>query len=365
MRKLLFLSLVVAGCAKPPAEHVPTVPVRVARVTQISAPVTILANGVVEPLQTVAIEAQVGGTLDSVFFHEGQDVKAGQVLFKLDQRPFLAALRQAQATLARDSAQTVSLHKDADRYTALAQKDYVTKSQADQAQAAAAAMSATVQADKAYVDNARINLNFATIRSPISGRTGRLLVRTGNVVKANAEPLIVVNQLRPILVRFPIFQRDFPSLQRRMAQGPVKVRVSAADSTPVAEEGVVNFLDNAVDSLTSTVTAKAHFENVGDGLWPGEYVTVLVQLNIEPNTLAIPSRAVLNGQQGNYVFVVGGDRVAQVRPVTIGRSIGDLTTIQQGLRVGEQVVADGQSRLGPGMKVEILGGDTAQAKSGS
>ena len=365
MKRFLLTVIVVAGCAKPPAEHAASVPVRIATVSQISAPVTFTTNGVVEPLQTVAIEAQVGGTLDRVLFHEGEDVAAGQVLFQLDPRPFAAALRQAEAALARDSAQTVSLRKDADRYTALATKDFVTKSQADQAEAAAAAMSATVQADKAAVDNARLNLNYATIRTPIAGRTGRLLVRPGNLVKANADPLVVVNQLRPILVRFPVYQRDFPPLQRRMALGPVSVRVNAADSTPVTEKGVVNFLDNAVDSLTSTVTAKAHFENIGNGLWPGEFVTVLVELDVEPNTLAVPTRAVGNGQQGTFVFVVGNDRVAQVRPVTIGRAVGDLTTISQGLRLGEQVVTDGQSRLAPGMHVDVLNDQPVPAKSGS
>ena len=363
-RQFALALIVLAGCSKPQAERPPSVPVRIATVSQISAPVTFVSNGVVEPLQTVAIEAQVGGTLDSVLFHEGEDVKAGQVLFRLDPRPFAATLRQAEATLARDSAQTISLRRDAERYRSLAAKDFVTKSQADQSEAAAAAMSATVQADKAAVDNARLSLSYATIRAPIAGRTGRLLVRPGNLVKPNAQPLVVVNQLRPILVRFPVYQRDFPPLQRHMARGPVNVRITAADSSPVKEEGLVTFLDNAVDSLTSTVTAKARFENAGEELWPGEYVTALVELDVEPNTLAVPSRALANGQQGSYVFVVGRDRVAEVRPVTIGRVIGDLTTIQQGLRVGEQVVTDGQSRLSPGMHVEVLGEQNAAPKIG-
>jgi multidrug efflux system membrane fusion protein len=350
---VLAAALIGAACSKPPEQRTPPVPVQVASVTQIAAPLTITANGVVEPLQTVAIEAQVGGALDTVAFNEGQDVQAGQVLFKLDARPFEAALRQAEATLARDSAQTQSALRDAERYKALADKDYVTKSQADQAQATAAATVATVQADKAAVDNARLNLNYATIRAPISGRTGRLLVRRGNIVKPNDQPLVVINQLRPILVRFPVPQHDFPGLQRRNARGPVPVRVVRADSGRVGEAGMLAFLDNAVDSLTGTVTAKARFTNAANALWPGEYVRVSVELDVQPDAVAVPTRAVLAGQQGSYVFVIGSDKLAKVRPISVGREVGELTTIDKGLTPGEQVVVDGQSRLTPDAHVDV------------
>ena len=200
-------------------------PVQVASVSKISAPLTIEANGVVEPMQTVSVLSQIGGTLDTVMFSEGDEVQAGQVLFKLDARPIAATLRQSEAALARDQAQAQSLQRDAERYKALVEKDYVTKSQADQAQSAAEAMQATVQSDKAAVDNARLNLEYATIRSPIAGRTGRLLVRRGNVVRANADALVVINQLRPILVRFPIVAARLPGApaprgSRRKRAGP-------------------------------------------------------------------------------------------------------------------------------------------------
>jgi multidrug efflux system membrane fusion protein len=343
----------VASCSNPPEQRTPPVPVQVAAVTNIAAPLTIAANGVVEPLQTVAVEAQVGGALDTVTFNEGQDVTAGQILFKLDARPFEAALRQAEAALARDEAQAQNAQRDADRYKALVEKDYVTKSQADQAQATASSMLASVQADKAAVDNARLNLNYATIRAPISGRTGRLLVRRGNIVKPNADPLVVINQLRPILVRFPVAQHDFPALQRRNARGQVPVRVVAADSGKISDAGTLAFLDNAVDSLTGTVTAKARFTNQSNELWPGEYVRVSVELDVEPNAVAVPTRAVLAGQQGNYVFVIGSDKLAKVRPISVGRAVGELTTIDKGLTPGEQVVVDGQSRLTPDAHVEL------------
>jgi multidrug efflux system membrane fusion protein len=343
----------VASCTKPPAERTPAVPVQIASVSRISAPVTIAANGIVEPEHTVVIEGQVGGTLDAVSFREGDDVQTGQVLFRIDPRPFEAALRQAQATLARDEAQARNALRDAERYKSLAEKDYVTKAQADQAQATASALQATLQADSAAVDNARLNLAYTTIRSPISGRTGRLLVRPGNLVRPSAGPLVVINQLRPILVRFPVTQRDFPSLQRRAARGAVSVRVTPTDSVPVNDIGALAFLDNAVDSLTGTITAKARFTNGANALWPGEYVRVTVELEVQPNVVAVPTRAVLAGQQGNYVYVVGGDKVAKVRSVEIGRAVGEMTTIDRGLEPGEQVVVDGQSRLIPGATVDV------------
>ncbi|MEO7083302.1 MAG: efflux RND transporter periplasmic adaptor subunit [Gemmatimonadaceae bacterium] len=363
-KALALASVASLACTAPPPAKSPPVPVKLALATSISAPVTILANGVVEPMQTVAVIAQVGGTLDSVGFHEGDDVQAGQILFHLDSRPFAAALRQADAALARDIAQAQSAQRDAERYQALVEKDYVTKSQADQAAATAAAMKATVLADSATVDNAKLNLAYTTIRAPIAGRTGRLLVRQGNVVRPNADALVVINQLRPILVRFPVLQHDFPGLQRRSATGPVPVRVTQADSGSVAEVGSLAFLDNAVDSLTGTVTAKGRFVNSSNTLWPGEYVQVNVELSVQANTVAVPTRALLAGQQGNYVFVVGNDNVAKVRPITVGRVVGDLTTIDAGLAAGEQVVIDGQSRLTPNAKVDVKAATGAPGSAG-
>ncbi len=354
----------LAACAAPAPQKSPPVPVQVASVTTISAPLTIGANGVVEPLQTVAVQAQVNGTLDVVNFREGDDVQAGQVLFRIDARPYEATLRQVEAALARDEAASQNAQRDAERYKALVEKDYVTKSQADQAVSTAASAQATVLADRAAVDNARLNVNYTTITAPISGRTGRLLVRQGNLVKANSDPLVVINQLRPITVRFPVAQHDFPALQRRNARGAVTVRVEAADSTKVDEAGTLAFLDNAVDSLTGTVTAKARFANQRNGLWPGEYVRVSVELEVQSNAIAVPTRAVLPGQQGNYVFVIGSDKLAKVRLVSVGRAVGELTTIDKGLSAGEQVVVDGQSRLTPNAQVDVKSSATpATAKA--
>jgi multidrug efflux system membrane fusion protein len=347
------LAVLLGACGKTEVPRTPPVPVETAQASTIAAPLTVDANGVVEPLQTVAVQAQVGGTLETVAFNEGDDVQAGQVLFRIDPRPFEAALRQAEAAAARDAANAVSAQRDAERYKVLVQKDYVTKSQADQAEAAAAAAQATLKADSAAVDNARLNLNYTTIRAPITGRTGRLLVRQGNLVKPNSDALVVINTLHPILVRFPIVQHDFPALQRRLARGPITVRAAAADSTKVNEAGSLAFLDNAVDSLTGTVTAKARFENQSNALWPGEYVRVSVELEVQPSAIAVPTRAVQSGQDGNYVFVVDKEKHARVRPVSVGRIVGDMTTIDKGIDPGEQVVVDGQSRLTPNARVDI------------
>ena len=358
-----LLSLVVS-CRSSAPDRPSTVPVHVTAAVRVDAPALVAANGVVEPVQTVAVEAQVGGTLVEVAFQEGDDVREGQVLFRLDSRPFEVAMRQAEASLARSRVQTENARRDAERYKALVAKEYVTQSQADQAQAQAASLAATLQSDSATVENARVNLGYTTIRAPIDGRTGSLLVRRGNLVKPNGGPLVVINSLRPILVRFPITDRDFLALRRRMAMGPVPVRVITADSATIPEAGTLSFLDNAVDSLTGTVTANARFANLSRALWPGEYVRVSVQLDVRSGAIAVPTSAVLKGQDGSYVYVVDAERNAQVRVVSVGQSVGDLTVIERGVEPGERVVVDGQSRLVPGSKVDAQEQPVAQRGAG-
>jgi multidrug efflux system membrane fusion protein len=342
----------VVACGGKAPERSPTIPVSVAPAVRIDAPALVAANGVVEPVQTVAVEAQVGGTLTEVSFQEGEEVTEGQVLFRIDPRPFAAALRQAEGMLARDKAQASSAQSDAVRYKALVAKDYVTQSQAEQAQAQATSTLATVQSDSAAVENARLNLDYTTIRAPIGGRTGSLLVKRGNLVKPSGGPLVVINQLQPIFVRFPVTARDFLALRRRAATGAVPVRVTASDSTVLPELGSLSFLDNAVDSLTGTVTAKARFLNSSRALWPGEYVRVSVQLDVRSGAIAVPTTAVLTGQEGTYVYVVDSEKNAHVRTVSLGQAVGDFTVIEHGVEPGEHVVVDGQSRLVPGAKVD-------------
>src|SRR5881296_1077852 len=251
------LSLVVAtGCSRKGAGGPARIPVTVARAEQRAVPYEIIATGTVEPRQTVSVQSQVTGVLTQVAFREGDDVAAGQVLFQIDARPFQAALDQARAMLARDQAQAQSAVLDAQRYAELVKQDYVTKSDYEAKRAAAEALQAVVRADSAAVASAALNLDWATIRAPIAGRTGRLLVREGNLVRANAaEPLVVINQIRPILVRFPVPERSLPDIQRhRSNRLPVRVSPSKEDTT--ASEGLLTFVDNAVDTTTGTVLLK-------------------------------------------------------------------------------------------------------------
>ena len=317
------------------------------------APYLVAANGVVEPMQTVAVQSQVGGVLNAVHFREGDEVKQGQLLFEIDPRPFKAALDQAKAVLARDLAQADNAQRDADRYAALVQKDYVTKSQADQAVANAAAQRQVVEADKAALDNATFNLDNASVRAPISGKTGSLFVRQGNLVRPGSEPpLVVINQIHPILVRFSVPDRELPNVQKYASSGALTVRAIPRGEA-VREVGTLNFVDNGVDTTSGTVTLKARFENPVGRLWPGQFVTVDVQLYVQPDALLVPDAAVQVGQDGPFVFVINAQNKAEFRPVTTTRNVGNRVVIAKGVEAGERVVTDGQSRLTPNASVEI------------
>ena len=360
------LALAVGACSKaaPPAK--PPVAVSVANAEHGEAPYVLVANGIVEPLQTVAVQSQVGGVLTAVHFKEGDAVKQGQVLFEIDPRPFKAALDQATANLARDNAQLISLQNDADRYKALVQKDFVTKSQADQASAAAEAQKAVIAADKATIDNAKFNLDNATITAPISGKTGSLLVKQGNLVKPGAAPpLVVINQIEPILVHFTVPDRQFPDVQKYSAGGELQVSVLPRGAT-IPEQGTLNFLDNGVDTTTGAIMIKAKFANNTGRLWPGQFVSVALQLFVDKNAVFVPTTAVQMGQDGQFVYVVSKDLKAVVQPVTVGRAVGDRTVITKGVDVGSRVVTDGQSRLTPNAKVEIIAptGDSGASSRG-
>jgi multidrug efflux system membrane fusion protein len=348
--------IVIGACSKgegATTTRVAAVPVEIATATTIAAPLELSANGVVEPMQTVSVEAQVGGMLQHVAFREGDGVTKGQVLFRIDPRPFETVLRQAQAALARDAALAANASRDAERYHALVAKDYVTRAQADQAESNAASLRATLVADSAAVETARLNLAYTTITAPIGGKTGSLLVREGNLVRPGGSPLVVINQLQPILVRFPVAQQDFASLRQRSREGNVPVTVARSDGTMVGDVGALSFIDNAVDSLTGTVMAKAQFANGGNHLWPGEYVRLTVRLAVEPNTVVIPTRALMAGQKGATVFVVDTSNTVTLRTIQAGRPVGDLTTIVEGISAGERVVVNGQSRLANGSRIDI------------
>jgi multidrug efflux system membrane fusion protein len=347
----------IAACSNNDPPRQPKVPVSVTTVKRASIPYVVKANGVAEPMQTVAVESQVNGILNRVTFAEGQQVQVGQVLFEIDPRPYVAVLDQARAQLARDQAMAVSAQRDAVRYAALVKEGYVTSSQADQAEANAASAAATVVADRANIQKAALDVANTTIRAPISGRTGSLLVRQGNLVKANSTPpLVVINQIQPILVRFSIAQSQFPDIQRYYRGGnALLVRATPSEGSGVPLEGTLAFVDNNVDSTTGTVLLKARFSNPEGTMWPGQYMSVALQLYVDPNALTLPAPAVLTGQQGTYVYTIDTAGTARQQPVQVARTVDSVAVIASGLKDGERVIVDGQSRLVPGSKVAIKG----------
>jgi multidrug efflux system membrane fusion protein len=358
-----ILLALAAGCSKPAPPKQPKIPVIVATAQRTEVPYTISTNGVVEPLQTAAVEAQVGGILTNVAFTEGQAVTAGQVLFQIDARPYIAALDQARGQLARDQATAANARRDSARYSTLVQKDYVTRSQADQAAATAASAQATVNADRAAVERAQLDVANCTIRAPISGRTGGLLVRKGNLVKANAStPMVVINQIQPILVRFSVPQGELPDIQRYFGAGKaLAVQATPSEGTGAPLDGTLAFVDNNVDSTTGTVLLKARFANPSATLWPGQFVTVALRLYVDPNALTVPTAAVMTGQAGNYVFTVDGAGNARQVPVKIARTVDTLDVVASGLSPGDRVVTDGQSRIVAGAKVVVRPASAAGA----
>ena len=356
-RIAVLVLLAGAACSKKDPPRQPTVPVSVTTVKRVSVPYVVTANGVAEPMQTVAVESQVNGILNRVTFAEGQPVQVGQVLFEIDPRPYVAVLDQARAQLAKDQAMAASAQRDAARYASLVKEGYVTGSQADQAEAAAASAIATLAADRANIQKAALDVANTTIRAPISGRTGSLLVRQGNLVKANSvPPLVVINQIQPILVRFAVAQSQFPDIQRYYRGGnALQVRATPSEGSGVPLLGTLAFVDNNVDSTTGTVLLKARFSNPEGTMWPGQYMSVALQLYVDADALTLPAPAVLTGQQGTYVYTIDTAGIAKQRPVQVSRTVDSLTVITSGVTLGEQVIVDGQSRLIPGSKVAIKG----------
>ena len=342
----------------------PAVPVATAKVEQKSMPLALSVIGTAEASSNVAVHAQITGSLTSVNFKEGDDVKAGQVLFTLDRRPLEGALQQAQATLARDTAQAAQAKSTAARYQDLQNRGIATKEQADQSRTSAAALDATLESDRAAVENAKVQLQYATITAPLSGRTGALIVHEGNLVRANdATALVIINQVAPIFVSFGIPEGRLPDLKRYLAQGTVRVEATAPGETTTST-GRITFIDNAVDSTTGQIRIKASFPNTDHRLWPGQFANVNVTLSTEPNAIVVPTAAVQNGQQGNYVFVVKPDMTVDLRTVTVQRQVSEATVVQNGLKADEIVVVDGQLRLVPGVKVSIKSGPPANGSKG-
>ena len=342
----------------------PAVPVTIAQVQQKPMPIAISVIGTVEAYSNVAVHAQITGELTSVDFKEGDDVKKGQVLFTLDRRPLDAGLQQAQANLERDLAQAANAKAQSARYQDLAARGIATREQVDQMTTNAAALDATVGADRAAVENAKIQLQYATIAAPISGRTGALMVHAGNLVRANDTlPLVVINQVSPIYVSFAIPESQLPAFKRYMTQGTVRVQAQPPNETSDPSAGRITFVDNAVDQTTGTIKIKGTFPNDNHRLWPGQFVNVVVTLTTDPSAVVVPSAAVQTGQQGQYVFVVKPDHTVELRPVTVARASDKETVLKDGLRPGETVVTDGQLRLTPGARITVKESTASKAAS--
>jgi len=352
----LILALSAGGCGRADRTQQggrPPVPVRVGTVEQKTVPVGFRAIGHIEPIETVAVRARIGGELQRVFFEEGQAVRAGDLLFAIDPRPFRAALAQAEAQQARNAALLAKAEADITRYAGLVQQDYVTKEQYDQITADAAALKAAGAADQANVETARLNLDYCTISAPVAGRTGALNVKVGNLVKANDDlPLVTINQVRPINASFSVPAQLLPGVIAGRA-GSIRVVASVPGDPLPAAEGQLSFIDNAVDTTTGTILLRATFANEDERLWPGEFVDLTVILGEEPNRVVCPAAAVQTGQQGQYVFVVASDRTVELRPVRVSRIDEQEAVIDEGLAAGETVVTDGQLRLVPGAAIEI------------
>jgi membrane fusion protein, multidrug efflux system len=394
---LCAAALVVSGCGErggdgasaKAAGRAPAVPVTVADVAARDVPVQLRAIGNVQPHATVAVLSLVGGELFKIHFTEGQEVKAGDLLFTIDPRPFQSALLQAQAllaqhkaqiaqaeaNLARDRAQHENALVEEARYRRLVEGGFVAREQYDQMRtneqslaatieadrAAVTTAQALVQADEAMVDNARVQLSYTQIRAPIDGRTGNLLIHQGNVVKANdvGNPLVVINRIHPVFVAFSVPEQDLDRVKRYRAAGELAVEAKVPGSP--GARGELSFLNNTVDPATGTIQLKATFQNVDNSLWPGQFVNVVLTLTTQRGAIVVPSQAVQTGQQGSYVFVVKPDSTVENRPVEVAFADGLNTVIGKGLAAGERVVTDGQLRLLPGARVEIKTGGPAPA----
>ena len=396
-----------AGSQPRPAAPAP-VPVGVATVEQKTIPVQVIAVGNVQSYTTVAIKSQVAGQIVKVHFTEGQDVTQGQLLFTIDPRPMEASVRQWEANVAKDKAALRSaeaalaqkraevnqalanLERDTanldmariqeERYRTLADKGLIAREQYDQMKTSFATTQATVTADRAAVENARaaasaaeamvenaraavkvneamvdsarIQLAYTTIKAPMDGRTGNLLVQAGNVLKGNDDnPLVIIAQVRPIYVSFAVPERYVDDIKRYRAQGPLKVEAQL-DGGQRTTVGAVTFMNNTVDPTTGTIQLKATFANTDNALWPGQFVDVALTLTSE-DAVIVPSQAIQNSQAGTFVFVVKPDLTVESRPVKIGRRLARDVTVEQGLKAGERVVTNGQLRLVPGARVDV------------
>ena len=364
MKRIIALSLclfALASCrpagkteTKETGKPAGPVPVRVATAMRQAVPLELRTFGAVQALQSVEIRAQVGGPITQLHFKEGQDVKAGDLLVSIDARPMEAALKLAEANLARDRALQADAAREATRQGELLKKGLAAQDAAERAQTQAEALAASVQADEAAVANAKLNLEYCSIRAPLTGRVGERRVDAGNLVKVNDQVLVTINQIQPVEITFTLPQQEVARVLAAQAQGPLEVRAFAAERTDLVDRGVLTFVDNAVDAATGTIRLKGRFENETRTLWPGEFVSVILRVSVDADALAIPATAVMPGQKGPLVYVIKPDQTADARFIKLIRTHELTAVIGDGVQAGEQVVVDGQQRLAPGFRVTLV-----------
>ena len=351
---LVVLLVVLSGCAQAPERRGGRVPVTVAVAETRSVPYELDATGTVEPIASADVLPQVGGMVTRIAFHEGDDVRAGQVLVELDKTVFATEMARTAALLERDRAQARTARLAYDRMQALVSQQLVSPGEMDDARSAAEASAATVLADSASHMRAALDLEHATVRAPISGRTGKLGVHVGDVVRGNeaASSVVTIHQLRPIRVRFTIPQANMSELQGERRRD-VRVYVVKDDSDSASAEGSLAFVDNQVEVASGTLLLKGEFANADDELWPGAFVRVRLKLHEQLGATVVPTSAINNSQSGPYCYVVKSDTTVEMRPVSVVRSWQDLSIVAAGVSPGETVVTDGQVRLSPGAKAAI------------
>jgi len=336
------------------------IPVVVAAAVQQSIPVRLQAIGNVEAFSTVALKARVDGQIVAVNFTEGQEVKKGDVLFRVDPRPYQAALRQAEANALRDAAARDQARSQERRYQELLDKNFVSKEAYAQIATNAQVAEANAKASQAALENAQLSLAYCTIASPIDGYTGKVLLQAGNLVKANdVNPLVVINQVKPVYVNFAVPEQQLPTVRKYLALGALAVQAVGGGDAVLAQGDLI-FVDNAVDPSTGTIRMRAQFDNRDASLWPGQFVNVSVKLYDQTDAIVIPARAVQTGPQGSYVYIVRADMTAELRRITVERGEGERAVIK-GLAGGERVVTRGALRLAPGTRVEVR--STAETES--
>ncbi len=330
-------------------------PVTVASVEEMAIPTFIQAVGNVEAFSTVEIRPQVSGPLMAVHFTEGQEVEKDDPLFTIDPRPFDLAVRQAEAQLAKDTGQSKTAETQRARYASLFKNGLVSQEQFDAISAQANSLQATIAADQVQIDNAKLQLQYTTIKAPVTGRTGALQVHPGSLVRtADPNAMVVINQITPVRVTFSVPADNLPTIRAAQARHALATQAfDSSDPNEPVSTGSLTFIDNAVDMTTSGIRLKATFPNTDRRLWPGEFVQVRLQVSLDAHAIVVPVPAIQSGPSGQYVYVVDANRTAALRPVTVSRTEAGRAVIASGLHAGEQVVTDGQLRLTPGARVTV------------